>query len=109
MANELRKLNPSKCEALCILNKHHQPLFQYTYGDNVVKWTDAVYYLGVTFNTHLDWNHKCKSAASKATRFFNILHGTVFGCSKKAKSIEFSVLILPIFKYASPIWSPHSS
>ena len=81
---------------------------QYTYGDNVIKWTDGVHYLGVTFNTHLDWNHQCKSMASKAVRSFNVLRCTMFGCSNKAKSIAFSALILPIFEYASLVWSSHS-
>ena len=87
------KLNPSKCEALCISNKRSPPLFHYTYGDHVIKWTDAVHYLGVTFNTHLSWNHHCKSVASKATRCFNVLRHTMFGCSNKAKSIAFSALV----------------
>ena len=87
------KLNPSKDEALRISNKYHPPLFQYTYSNNIIKWTDAVHYLGVTFNTHLDWNHQCKSLASKATRSFNVLCHTMFGCSNKAKSISFSALI----------------
>ena len=104
------KLNPSKCDALCILNRRHPcaPLFQYTYGDNVIKWIDAVHYLGVTFSTHLDWNHQCKSVASKATRSFNVLHCVMFGCSNKAKSIAFSTLMLPIFEYPSSVWSTHS-
>ena len=101
------KLNSSKCEALCISNIRSPPLFHYTYGDNVIKWTDAVCYLGVTFNTHLSWNHHCKSVASKATKWFNVLRRTMFGCSNKAKSIGFSALVLPIFEYASLVWSPH--
>ena len=83
-------------------------LFRYTYGDHVIKWADAVRYLGVTFNTHLSWNHHCKSVASKATRCFNVLRRTMFGCSNKAKSIAFSALVLPVLEYASPVWSPHS-
>ena len=102
------KLNRSKCEALCISNKCSPPLFRYSYGDHVIKWTDAVRYLGVTFNTHLSWNHHCKSVASKATNCFNVLRPTMFGCSIKAKFIAFSALVLPILEYASPVWSPHS-
>ena len=62
------KLNPSKCEALCISNKCPPPSFQCSYGDNVAKWTDAVHYLRVTFNTHLNWNQQCKYAALKTIR-----------------------------------------
>ena len=51
---------------------------------------------------------QCKSVAAKATRSFNVLRRTMFGCSNKAKSIAFTALILPIFEYASPIWSPHT-
>ena len=32
----------------------------------------------------------------------------MFGCSNKAKSIAFSALIVPICKYTSSVWSPHS-
>ena len=102
------KLNPSKFEALCILNKCSLPLFQYSYDDHIIKWTDAVRYLGVSFNTYLSWNHHCKSVASKAASCFNVLRRTIFGCSIKAKSIAFSALILPILEYASPVWSLHS-
>ena len=99
------KLNPSKCEALSISNKRSPP---YSYGDHVIKWTDAVRYLGVTFNTHLSWNHHCKSVASEVTNCFNVLRHTMFGYSIKAKSIAFSVLVLLILEYVSPVWSLHS-
>ena len=100
-------LNPSKCEALCILNKCSSPLFQCTYDDSVIKWANAVHYLVVTFNTRFDWNHHCKAVASKATRCFSVLHRIMLGHSKQAKSIAFCALILPILKYASPVWSPY--
>ena len=77
-------LNPSKCEVLCISNKCPPPLFQCAYDENVIKWTNAVHYLVVTFNTRLHWNHHCKSVASKATRSFNVLHRIMLGHSKKA-------------------------
>ena len=46
--------NLTKREALCISNKCPSPLLLYTYNNNVIKWTDAVHFLG---GTHLDWNH----------------------------------------------------
>ena len=100
-------LNPSKCEALCISNKCPPPLFQCAYDDNVIKWTNAVHYLVVTFNTRLHWNHHCKYVASKATRSFNVLHRIMPGHSKQAKCIEYCALILSILEHASPVWSPY--
>ena len=93
----------------CISNKFSKPLFHYTYGDYLIKSTYAVHYLGVTFNTHIRWNHYCKSVSSKATKCFNVLLWTIFGCSNKAKSIAFSFLVPLILDYASPVlWSSHS-
>ena len=76
------------------------------HGDNTIKWTDAVHCLGVTFNTHLDWNHQCKFVATKVTGSFNVLHCTfsVWLLQKKAKFIAFSSLILPIFEHAFSVW-----
>ena len=48
------KLNPCKCKALCISNKRSPPLFQYTYDDHAIQWSDVVRYLEVIIDTHLD-------------------------------------------------------
>ena len=65
-------------------------------------------YLGVIIDTHLGWKHQCKSVVAKATRTFNVLCRTMFGCSNRAKSRAFCALVLPLLEYASPVWCPYS-
>ena len=102
------KLNPSKCKVLCISNERSPILFQYTYDGHAIQWTDVVRYLRVTIDTHLDWKQQCKSVVTKATRIFNVVRRTMFGCSNGAKSRAFCALVLPLLEYASPVWCPYS-
>ena len=74
-------LNPAKCEALCISNNLSPPVFQYEFKAYPIMWV-GVKYLGVTI---LKWNSHCYLIARKATRIFNILRQTMFGCSAIAK------------------------
>ena len=74
----------------------------------------SICYLGVTYtiDTHLDWKHQCKSVVTKATRIFNDLRRTMFGCSTytgaKFRAFCNCALVLPLLEYASPVWCPYS-
>ena len=57
------KLNPSKCEALNITNKHSPISYTYTIGmigSASVTWRNVVKYLGVVITSNLKWNDHCK-------------------------------------------------
>ena len=102
-------LNPAKCEALCITNKLSSPVFQYEFKVHPIKWVSSVIYLGVTISPNLKWNSHCYLRAGRlATRIFNILRQTMFGCSTTAKSWAFQSLVLPMLVHTSPVWSPYT-
>ena len=99
------KLNPSKCEVLCILNKRSPLSFDYQLSGCPLGWNSAVKYLGVILNTKLTWDDQCAFAAAKATRLLNLLHRNLFACFSAANR-AFHSLVIPILEYASQVWNP---
>ena len=66
------KLNPSKCEVLCISNKRFQISFIYQLSGCSLKWSSTIKYLGVLLNNKLSWDNQCTYIASKASRLLNL-------------------------------------
>ena len=60
------KLNPSKCEALNIANKHSPISYTYTIWSVSVSWCNMVKYLGVVITSNLKWNDHCKCIVQRA-------------------------------------------
>ena len=102
------KLNPSKCEALCISNKRLQVSFIYQLSGCSLKWSSTVKYLGVLLNTKLSWDNQCTYIASKASRLLNLLRRNLFACTSAAKNRAVRSLVIPILEYASQVWNPHT-
>ena len=102
------RLNPSKCEALCISNKHLPITFNYQLEGCSLKWSLTVKYLGVILNTKLTWNDQCTYVVSKATRMLNLLRRNLFACSSAAKNKAFRSLVIPVLEYASQVWNPYT-
>ena len=102
------KLNPLKCELLCISNKRTPLKFDYKINDFQLPWCNSVKYLGIHINSTLSWNTHCSIITAKATRVLNIIHHNLFGCSKESKHRAFSALMLPILEYACQVWNPHT-
>ena len=100
------KLNLSKCEVLCISNKHSPLSFNYQLSGCSLKWSSTVKYLGVVLNTKLTWDDQCTFAAAKVTRLFDLFHQNLFACSSLAKNRAFHSLVIPILEYASQVWNP---
>ena len=61
------RLNPSKCEVLCITNKRSPLYFDYKIGGCSLHWSSSVKYLGIYINSKLNWNNHCAHMAAKAT------------------------------------------
>jgi len=72
------RLNPSKCESLCISNKHLPITFNYQLNGCLLKWSSTVKYLGVSLNNKLTWNDQCTYIVSKVTRMLNLLRRNLF-------------------------------
>ena len=101
------RLQPSKCEALCISNKRSPPMYTYFCDGQPLRWSNVVKYLGVHINQHLTWSDHCKVVCSRATKLLNLLRRMLFCCSQSAKALCFSALVLPLMQYACPVWLPH--
>ena len=102
-------LNPRKCEALSITNKKKPIIFTYFIGDQPVKWTNLVKYLGIHINSKLQWSTQCQIVAAKATRILNVLRRTMFGCDSEAKCRAYKAIVRPLMEYACVVWSPHTA
>ena len=90
-------LNPAKCEALCISNKHSPLTFTYHCMDQPIKWKQCVKYLGVHLNQRLTWDDHCKYGHAKATKILNLLRHKLYGFSQSAKHQSFCSLVLPVY------------
>ena len=89
------KLNPSKCEALMITNKHKPISFTYFVNNQSISWSNTVKYLGVQVDSKLNWSKKCKFIASKGTKFLNYLQRSMLGCTRAAKYAAYKAIIRP--------------
>ena len=103
------QLNWTKCEAINITNKRDPLLFSYNILCHPIQWSPQVRYFGVIFDSHLKLSAQCHRAASKATRVFNLLRRSLFGCSSAVKSLAYTSIVRPHLEYASIVWSPYTS
>lgn len=87
------RLQPSKCEALCISNKRSPPTFTYFCNGQPLRWSNVVKYLGVHINQRLTWSDHCKVICFKATKLLNLLRRMLFCCSQSARAHSF----VPLF------------
>ena len=86
------RLNPSKCELLCISNKHTPTKPLYYINNHLLHWARSVKYLGVIVDTKLSWNSNVSHVSKKATRVLNLLRHHMFTCKASSKQKAFSHL-----------------
>ena len=101
------KLNPLKCEAICISYKRSPPPCSYFLGSQQIPMKLVVKYLGVFINSQLKWSDRVKNITAKAFQSLNYLRHTLFSCSQSIKSIAYKSIVRPILEYPSPVWGPH--
>ena len=106
----LLKLNPLKCESICLSYKH-LPLFSRWPSDS--SKISIVWYLGVFINSKLKWGDYVKHLAAKASRLLNYLCHTLFSCSSSVKATAYKTaykaIVRPILEYASSVWYLHNT
>jgi len=103
----LMRLQPPKCEALCISNKRYPPTFTYLCDGVPLQWSSVVRYLGIYINQHLTWSDHCKFVSGRASKTLNLLRRLLYCCSPLAKRLSFCALVLPILQYGCAVWLPH--
>ena len=102
------RLNPSKCEFLCISNKHSPIHHSYYLNNHLLQCSSSVKYLGVIVDSKLSWNKHVSHVSLKASRTLNLLHHNMYTCNFSAKRKAFRALVLPVLDYASSVWNPHT-
>ena len=103
------KLNPSKCEALNITNKHSPISYTYTIGSASVAWCNVVKYLGIVITSNLKWNDHCKHNVQRSTQSLNRIRRTMYGCTEKAKTLAYLALVRSHLEYCNVVWTLHTS
>ena len=102
------RLNPSKCELLCISNKHTPAKPLYYINNHLLHWATSVRYLGVIVDAKLSWNINVSYISKKANKVLNFLCRHMYTCHASSKQKAFRALVIPVLDYASTVWSPHS-
>ena len=105
--------NPVKCELIKITNRQSRIFFPYTIQNTLIREVTQAKYLGVTFNSKLNFNSKLTwsdhifNITNKANSVYGFLHRNFNNCPAKTKSALYKSLVRPILEYASNVWSPH--
>ena len=103
------RLNPSKCELLCISNKHSFAKPFYYINNHLLHWATSVRYLGVIVDAKLSWNINVSYVSRKATKVLNLLCHHMYICCASSKQKGFRALVIPVLDYASTVWNLHTN
>ena len=84
------RLNPSKCELLCISNKRSPVQPAYYINNHYLQWVSSVKYLGVMVDSKLSWNDhiSCVSYIYKATKILNLLCRHMYTYPQSTRHLE---------------------
>ena len=86
------KLNPSKCESICISYQCSPLLSNYVLNGDGIASKPVVRYLGVHINTHLKWNFHVKYVTAKASCYLNFLRHSLIACSSAVKAVSYKCI-----------------
>ena len=101
-------LNPLKCEAINFTNKRAPVSFTYSIGLQPINWVTKMKYLGIVFNSKLNWTDHCQKIVQQASLSLNRLRRAMYGCYDTAKSLAYKALVRPCLEYGSTVWSPYT-
>lgn len=109
------KINPSKCEAICIRNASgkckrfvvpESKTLKLVLNGTEIPFKDSVTYLGIEFNKLFKFNVHARKVRNKAQKIFNSF--LKLFCNKflpsNTKILLYKTCIRPIISYAFPIW-----
>ena len=102
------RLNPSKCDILCISNKRSQIQPTYYINNYHLQWASSIKHLGVVADSKLSWNDHVSYVSYKATNILNLLHHHMYSCNISSKQKAFRSIVLPVLDYTSIVWNPHT-
>ena len=104
------RLNPSKCELLCITNKLFPVKPTYCINNYHLQWVYSVKYLGVVVDSKLSWNDYtyliCFFQSDQSPEFIAL--SNMYTCQASSKQKAFKTLVLPVLDYECTVWNPHT-
>ena len=103
------RLNPSKCELLCISNKQ-TPIKPFYYLKPLSQM-DCIYQVPSCYHRCQAFSEQACSlshVSGRATKVCNLLRRRMFTCSSPSKHRAFRALVVPLLDYANTVWNPHS-
>ena len=101
--------NHEKCEFLRMTNKVSPIAATYFMGDNIIKETTSVKYLGITINSKLNWSDHIANITSKASSVLGFLQRNFKKCPINTKVSLYKSMVLPILEYGCAIWDPFTA
>ena len=78
-------------------------------GDNIIKETTSVKYLGITINSKLNWSDHIANITSKASSVLGFLQRNFKKCPINTKVSLHKSMVLPILEYRCSIWDPFTT
>ena len=70
--------------------------------------TNTAKYLGVTLDTHLNWNAHIDNVHKKANNSLAFLRRNIHSCPKHIKKKCYEIYVRPILEYSSSVWDPYT-
>ena len=118
LQNDLKKLaqwenkwkmefHPSKCQVLSISRKRHPINYNYQLHSQSLEHVTSAKYLGITFNSNLDWGQHINNISAKANNTIGFLRRNLNISSTKTKEAAYYAMVRPSIEYACSIWDPY--
>ena len=106
----LMKFNVSKCQVMRVSRHRAGNIINHDYllNGQTLEVVDSTKYLGVTFNSNLDWSTHISNVSSKATRTLGFLRRNLAFAPQQTKAMAYKTLVRPQVEYASPVWAPYT-
>ena len=99
------KFNVTKCAAVTFKNSRKRKWVSYNYtmyGQSVPR-TSTTPYLGVNFDTGMQWTAHVNTTAAKGHRLVGMLWRNLHGCPQSLKEKSYSTIVRPVVEYAGTV------
>ena len=99
--------HPDKCNVLSITRKKKPIDHAYILHNHILEHVTSAKYLGVTFNTEMDFGQHINTISNKASSTLGFLRRNLNIGSVKVKTEAYQTYVRPTVEYASTVWDPH--
>ena len=101
------RFHPDKCEVLRVTHARDHTRYAYQLSDCTLQSVTETVDLGVSLTSNLSWNTQAQKVVNKANKIVGFLKRNVSPGNKEVFSRQYKALVIPILKYAVPLWSPY--